>query len=844
MNRMNIFSKENRADKKLRKANWKKQKKEMKQKRKEEFRLQREEIREEYANAPAITRFVHVNSTRVKRFFIGFFKLALVVAAVTVFIVLPGKIMLSVWADNHIEKLSKSEADLEKVCALSPIDEEGAAKISAIPGNDADDTWTFCVYMVGSNLEDIHENDLSSYVEMITDQAASENQINRSNEIYERTERYSSEIESKGLDVPEYLYKVEKPIASSTTVKREVVVTDILGAASADIQEMLEYELPENITIVVQTGGATRWSNALVNPNKTQRFVIKNGIMSEVSNIHLQDSCDPDTMAEFITFCDNNYKSDHMAIILWDHGGGISGFGMDSIYSSNMSLADLNTAFSKAIKKDINNPYFDLIGFDACLMAATDVAVALDGYGKYLVASEEVEPGSGWDYGVWLKALADNPTMSAAAVGQAIADSYMNFYMKLNSDWVWSSDGEISVVTFSVVDMHKAALVDAAYEAMNEKLLKRIVDDHSVLVDMSRAAKRTVRYARSDYKYFNTIDLGTYLDYLSELYPDECEDVRNLLREAVLYKRSNSYLDVSQGLSVYFPVDMDKSYCLSLFTDYVYNVSDKKSTNALYYYKVAGCLNDELDEYVNKLTGKSIKPLDTRIFYDYQHIIPEINDDNQIVIQVGEELENNIQSVYVEIARYDDNENTITYYGTDDCYEYGGDGSIVVDVDGKWFALDGSWLDAKFSFGTDTTSTYIAKVLHNGTPSYMTFTLDDEMNEININAVVEIPDGEGFDYATTLKASTELLTGDTIIPIIHKQDAQGQESYEIHGKKVKYKGTSKIELKNLPEGDYVQSVVITDMRGDEYYSPVVEADFRNGKASGLKVSPEFVGKSN
>lgn len=835
----NIFSKENRENKKLRKANWKKQKKEIKQKRKEEAKLQREAIKEVYSEAPVLTRFMHVNARRIWKG-IGILTVWLVVLA---FLAFPGYVLYNVWVDDHIEKLNKSEPNLEKVYALSPLDEEGAARISAIPGNDPDDTWTFCVYMVGSTLEDIHENDLSPYVQMITESAATENNNNSYYAAHDRIERYASEINSNGLDVPEYFYKVQKPIASSTTLTEDVVVTDIMGAASEDIMEMCENALPENITIVLQTGGATRWSNALINPNKTQRFVIKNGIMSEVANIHLQDSCNPDTLSDFITFCDDNYKSDHMAMILWDHGGGVSGFGMDSIYNSGMSLADLNAAFSKALKKDVKNPYYDIIGFDACLMAATDTAVALDGYGKYLIASEEVEPGFGWDYGVWLNALAENPGMSAAAVGQAIADSYMNFYMKQNDDWIWESIGGDSVITFSVVDMHKAALVDAAYETMNEKFLKMVVDDTSVLVDMARAAKRTMRYAEANYKYYNTIDLGTYLDYLSELYPDECEEVRNLLREAVLYKRSYSYLEGSQGLSVYFPVEMDEAYCLKLFTDYIYNISDKKSTNALYYYKAAGCLNDEMKEYVTGLTGKSLKTLDTQMFYDYQHITPEINDNNQIVIPVGKELEANIQNVYVEIAGYDDIADTITYYGTDDCYEYDGEGNIVVDVDGVWFALDGSLLDAKYSFGTETTSTYITTVLHNGTPSYMTFTINDETGDININAVVEISDGEDFDYASTLKATTELLPGDTIVPIIYKQDANGQMSYEKQGKKIKYKRTSKIELINLPEGDYVQSVVISDMRGDTYYSPVVEAYFKNGKATSLGVNTEFVGKS-
>ena len=76
-----------------------------------------------------------------------------------------------------------------------------------------------------------------------------------------------------------------------------------------------------------------------------------------------------------------------------------------------------------------------------------------------------------------------------------------------------------------------------------------------------------------------------------------------------------------------------------------------------------------------------------------------------------------------------------------------------------------------------------------------------------------------------------------------KQSADGQDTYESKGKKVKYKVSSKIELINLPDGDYVQTVVITDLRGDKYYSPVIEAELNSGKARNLKVNPEFVGKN-
>ena len=66
-------------------------------------------------------------------------------------------------------------------------------------------------------------------------------------------------------------------------VYSEVIATDEDGAASLDIAEMLYAEAPKNVQIVIQTGGATRWSNNLINPNKTQRFLIKNGSFEEIS---------------------------------------------------------------------------------------------------------------------------------------------------------------------------------------------------------------------------------------------------------------------------------------------------------------------------------------------------------------------------------------------------------------------------------------------------------------------------------------------------------------------------------------------------------------------------------
>ena len=164
----------------------------------------------------------------------------------------------------------------------------------AIPDIDPDDTWTICVYMVGAELEDMYENDLSLTTMYQTAKEKNARNAEEMEEIFSLLDQYSTELNSNGLELPEYLYYPDPPTESySEYVTNDVVVADMEGCASTDIYEMVEAETPDNISIVVQTGGATRWSNTFINPNKTQRFLIKNGGFEELENLPLQRSTDP-----------------------------------------------------------------------------------------------------------------------------------------------------------------------------------------------------------------------------------------------------------------------------------------------------------------------------------------------------------------------------------------------------------------------------------------------------------------------------------------------------------------------------------------------------------------------
>ena len=45
------------------------------------------------------------------------------------------------------------------------------------------------------------------------------------------------------------------------------------GFATTDLMEMMEVQLPENVNIVIQTGGSMQWQNDFVDAEKSQRWL-------------------------------------------------------------------------------------------------------------------------------------------------------------------------------------------------------------------------------------------------------------------------------------------------------------------------------------------------------------------------------------------------------------------------------------------------------------------------------------------------------------------------------------------------------------------------------------------
>ena len=105
------------------------------------------------------------------------------------------------------------------------------------------------------------------------------------------------------------------------------------GCATEDLSEMVEVSLPENVTVVVETGGATEWQNETVDPSCLERYVYQDEELSFVDSVPSASMGEASTLADFLDFCSTNYPADHTAVIFWDHGSGsASGVSFDEIY--------------------------------------------------------------------------------------------------------------------------------------------------------------------------------------------------------------------------------------------------------------------------------------------------------------------------------------------------------------------------------------------------------------------------------------------------------------------------------------------------------------------------------
>ncbi len=328
--------------------------------------------------------------------------------------------------------------------------------------------------------------------------------------------------------------------------------------ATTDIYEMAAIGSTADVNVVIETGGsyATTDDYRFIDFREVQSHQILSNEYLTMRNLGEQNMGDPKTLTDFIVWGISQFPAEKYVIILWDHGNGINGFGYDEIFGDNLSLIELSTAFADAKKS--TGVDFELIGFDACLMATVEVAIKLSPFGNYLVASEEVEPAWGWDYTAILSSLTDDPDQTGSELGRVITDSYIA-HSGANAELYQDYESQ-KLVTLSVIDLKKIPTLHQRIVQLAESLEGRVSRlDSSYL--LSRAVDNTERYgigARDSSGHVDLYDLSTNIKTEFPNYSYLADDVQDAISDAVIYKVNGEAKPNSNGISIYIPVDAEE----------------------------------------------------------------------------------------------------------------------------------------------------------------------------------------------------------------------------------------------------------------------------------------------
>ncbi|MCL1855271.1 MAG: clostripain-related cysteine peptidase, partial [Clostridia bacterium] len=353
------------------------------------------------------------------------------------------------------------------------------------------------------------------------------------------------------------------------------------GMATDNMVELLSVGAynPE-VNVYFQTGGTRQWQNDNIDASVMQRYHVdsRQGDIVLLEEGELTSMGDEATLLDFLQWAVRHNTAEKMGIIFWNHGGGaMDGVEFDELYDSDsLSLAELKNAFCAI--NPASEPFLEFVGFDCCLMANIEIATILGDHARYLIASEEVEPGGGWDYYSWYTYLCENPGATGAELGVTVCDTY---YRKCEQS------GDADMATLSVIDLSMANELYAGFTAMAISMRTGSFSDQATNAAIMRGVRSTERYGgqTEGEGYTNLVDVGHMAYNIADVLIDGGAALLEALDSAVVYNVCGPYRSNSTGLSVFYPMMM--------------NTSDRQSAQNLYDYIEAF----DVDEYGVYITG-------------------------------------------------------------------------------------------------------------------------------------------------------------------------------------------------------------------------------------------------
>ncbi len=340
------------------------------------------------------------------------------------------------------------------------------------------------------------------------------------------------------------------------------------GYATSDLKEILSVKnKPDNVNIIVETGGAKSWkSDYGINSRYLERWEVSNNKLNKVASLTKASMGKSSTFQSFMEWGLSEYPADRTGVIFWNHGGALSGV----CYDENFNGDYLENYETDSALNALNlTSKLEFVGYDACLMQVQDVAMVNSQYFNYMVASQESEAGDGWDYDGWLPSIYNNPeSVKTETVLTSIVDSFIddNGGVDASGDYYYDAYENthyyVANQTLSFLDLSYMDEYYEAWENMASQLTEKVNSSNASTFRKDVIGK-TKYFADSyqgegNYPYFCVFDVSHFLTILSNnssFNVSGVSSVRTALDKLVVYSSAQTEgAKDAHGLSFSFDI--------------------------------------------------------------------------------------------------------------------------------------------------------------------------------------------------------------------------------------------------------------------------------------------------
>jgi len=327
-----------------------------------------------------------------------------------------------------------------------------------------------------------------------------------------------------------------------------------------------------DVNIIVEMGrmnGQPRDTDIDGNWTGVRRYYVKKDNDTEKVNspvIFKQDKYDMGDykqVVNFVKWTKANYPAQRYMLILWDHGTGWldprpkqksveKGISFDDETGNYIRTKQIGDILKESGKVNI-------LAFDACLMQMAEILSEVKDYTNVIVGSEEVIPGTGYPYSLFLSAIEKKPSMSDEDVGAVIVESFKLFYEKVKRPAMLSAIRSSKIAELNKIISDFAALNLEVKD--NEAIKKAKTEILRFDILGNDDENKEISFFGDLYQFADILAKNIKkTDIKATILKSKAEELKNFIsKQLIIYKgaygadRTGKKYENAGGISVYIP---------------------------------------------------------------------------------------------------------------------------------------------------------------------------------------------------------------------------------------------------------------------------------------------------